>query len=235
MKTLKRISALALALVMALALSACGGPKAPAIPDPAATTDAYLAYILHNDPAKLQTLYGYATSADAIAEQAKGLTVYDSLKDSLLDGLSGDEATPNEQSLSKLTGSIMDLLARVPYSCTLVSQDNEAGTAVVSVTVDTLPADAFGDAMSEYATPILMQNLDKLTDKQAVLDLTLDILTDYIDQLQPTGQTAALDVTLTLLTGTVNGREQPYWDADDAAQVFGSDIMTAILGAELFG
>lgn len=235
MKTIKRLTALALALILTLALAACGSPKTTAVPAPDATVDAMLAFVLKNDPTRFQTLYGYATPADAIDEQLDGLTVYDALMDGLVEGLTEDGYTPNQQALGELADSILALLARVPYSCATAARDDEAGTATVTITVDTLPADAFGEAMTDFAAPILIENLTKLTDEQAAYDMMLDILSDYFDQLQPTGQTTTLDVELTLTTTTVNGKEHPSWGTDDESEALGQDVMTAIFGAQLFG
>lgn len=228
---MKKLLSLTLALLMTLSLAACGSKSEPT-PEPHTGVEAIIAYALHGDAEGLRAAYGFDSAQEAVDALAQGADLRTVMADSLLDTLADSDMAPSEPTLERLTQSILDLLGRMEFSCRTLSREGD--TAVVEVTVSTLPADTFTDGLTGYATPRVMESLDKITDEQSAVELTFQIMCDYFDQLQSAG-TATFEQTVTLTAADHEGKTLSVWGSDAEGGELGNQLVLHIFGQGFIG
>ena len=226
---MKKLLSLTLALLMILSLAACA-PKAAPVPDPAVGVEAIIRYTLQGDAETLRAAYGFDSTQEAVEALASGVELRSSLTDSLLSSLSGDDMSPSVPTLERLTQSLLDLLGRMEFSCRTLSRDD--ASAVVEVSVSTLPEDTFTDGLTNYAANKLLENLDKLTDEQSMVELSFQLMCDYFDQLQCTGS-ATFEQTVSLTTLEHGGKTLSVWGDGEEGASLGNTLVLTIFGQPL--
>ena len=206
---MKKLLSLTLALLMTLSLAACGSKSEPT-PEPHTGVEAIIAYALHGDAEGLRAAYGFDSAQEAVDALAQGADLRTVMADSLLDTLADSDMAPSEPTLERLTQSILDLLGRMEFSCRTLSREGD--TAVVEVTVSTLPADTFTDGLTGYATPRVMESLDKITVQIALIAVAYLVaygLMAVLGSLLPAGIGGVLEADEIGLPVTASGLTLP--------------------------
>lgn len=223
---MKKLIALFLSLILTLSLCGCGAEPVPA---PDETVDALLAAVLRDDFAPLQALFGYKTPEDAANDLLDGENLRQAILDSADEAMLSSDIPLSSEDAELFGNALFAAMARCPFTCETASMDEDAGAATVSVTVNTYSAETFGDDLLPVIQPILLANLDKLDDEQALYSLVFKAVAGYLDELEPTDQTVSLDVPCKLVEEEINGKTRSVWlPEDEDMEWLGEQLTSAV-------
>lgn len=219
---MKKLISLFLSVILSLSLCSCG---AEPIPAPDKTVDAVLSAVLISDFSKLQTLFGYNTAEEAAADLLDGQDLRQVILDSAYEALLSEDIPLSEETLEVFIDSFFSAIARCPMVCKTASMDEKAGTAVVTVTVNTYSSDTMEEDLTAAMQGVVLANLDKLDDEQALYDQMFLVLAGYFDSLEPTDQTVSFDVPCSLQEEKISGKIRMIWLPDDE-ELLGEQIVS---------
>lgn len=228
---MKKLFSLMLALVLALSLFGCG-TKADPVPDPGSTVEALLFTLFREDTTGMGELFGY-TSYDAVIEDwLDGEDPRSLLLDEFVNGFAEtalqDGIIVDDAIAKKLGDAVIDAIARVPFSCTTTVMDEEAGTAVVSVSINPFPEDCFGDEALNYVYANHLQSLlTTIDDPEEMYNVIFSALTEYVEQLQPVSESSSFLVSCQLNGSVINEKFRTCWIPTDA-EAFGEQFVFTV-------
>ncbi len=223
---MKKLLSLFLSVVLSLSLCSCGSQPIPA---PDQTVDALLSAVLTDDLSKLQTLFGYQSPEQAAADLLDGQSLRQVILDSASQSMLNDDIPLSDETLKTLVDSILSAIGRCPIVCQTASMDENAGTAVVTVTINVYSTDNMEEELSSAMSGVLLANLDKLNDMQALYEQMFLVVAGYFDSLKPTDQTASFDVPCTLLEDEINGKTRKIWLPEDE-EAMGEQVVASVFG-----
>lgn len=224
---MKKTISLLLALVLSLSLFGCGAKSEPA-PDPGATLEALLLTLFHEDATGMGQLFGYTTYNAVVEDWLDGEDPRDLMLNEFVNGFAEtalqEGIVVDDAAVQKLGDAVTDAVARVPFTCTTDVIDEDAGTAVVSVSVNPFPEDCLGNAMLNY---VYANHLDALLaagdDPADIYAVIFDAVTQYVEQLQPVSEAVSFTVPCKLTDSVINGKTRTCWtpaDAEDLGEQF---------------
>ena len=238
MERSRKSPALLLALVMLISLTLTGcGKKAPPIPGDQFAEAAFdMSY--KRDAAKMVELFGYANEEEAFSDWGSGSQdgLGSDVADKLLSQFSSEGFTATKEELQTYLDGIMELCKKVEFDASVKECDENAGTAVVTCTVNTFDSGSLEEIMAGAAFQAVIENgldLYTLTDDM-IADIAGQILCIAVanfSELEPTDKTVDFDIDFVLsdfdskTKGTVS-----VWMPKEASD-FGSQIVYHILGS----
>lgn len=223
---MKKLISLMLALILSLSVVGCGTKVEP-IPAPDATVQALLDCLLKEDFSQLQTLFGYKSAEDVRDDLFDGQSVLQIVTEEAKDSLVGEDVPLSDENLDLLITAVFGAIGRSPITCQTVSMDEENKIAVVAVTVHPYSVENFEADMVAAIQPVLMENLELLTDEEAMYSLLVGEIVKYLDTLTPSEETVTINVSCTLKEHTINGQTRPVWMPEDEF-AFGEEVATSI-------
>lgn len=220
---MKKFISLILALVLSLSLVACGSESTP---DPARTVDAVLSTLFHDDTTAMGDLFGYSSRDAILDDWFDGDDPRDLLLDEFVKAFAEEALLEDDSVITNLGIAFMDAFARIPYTCTTDSIDEDAGIAVVSITITPFPEDAFEDGLSSYVYSNYLDELTSSDDTSELYNIIFKAMTEYVNQLQPTGTPTTLQLSCELVEDTINGKTRSCWFPTDS-ESFGEEFAAA--------
>ena len=223
---MKKLFALILALVLSFSVVGCGAEPITT-PAPDATVHAILDVVLLDDYAKIQALFGYTSTEDVIKDLFGGQSVSAEILDGAKEAMLGADLNLSDEDLALLVDAIFGAIGRADITCETVSIDEENGVAIVAVTTTTYPPETLEEDFIAAMQPVLMENLDLLTDEDALYSLIVRELVKFLNDLTPSDETVTINITCTLEETEVRGQTVSVWMPD--AEALGEDIASAVL------
>lgn len=230
MKLSRKIPALVLALAMlaSLCLTGCQKKQEAAPPDQVAV--AIFDLVIRNDASAAKEALGYQNEED-VRRDFMGTEddFYGTLADTLIQEFESMGATVSEEDGQKLLDGFLTMMNKLEFSASVKSMDEKAGTAVVTCTVSTFPANALSDAVTNSVMGLIADE-ELLNDTDAMVSAMISALVDAMNSLEPTGDTMEFDTDFVLQQAEVDGVTKPVWIPADA-EAFGAAISNAAMGS----
>ncbi len=228
MRTVKKLSALLLALaLMTACLTGCGSKESIVPPDEVA--EGIFAAVIKNDLSKLQGSLGYATEEEAREELLGGTSMVELMTDATLkqfEQLLGSEV--REEDAQAFVQGMQAALNKLTFTAEVTEMDEKEGTAVVTCKIDTLSPDLMTKAM-EDAMADALTNEDLLNDPEALASTIIQAISQGMSAAEPSGEVAEFTANFKLVEAEVSGKEKKVWLPEDEEE-FGY-----LIGSSPFG
>lgn len=235
MKTVRKCSALLLAMVMVLSLTLTGCGKKEEIAQPDVVAEAIFELVIKNDAAKATQVMGYASEEEARQDlMGSDGDIYEEMAEEIASQFEAMGATVTMEDVQALVDATITMLGKLDFSAQVKEMDEKAGTAVVTAHIGCYDSDALNSAMEEAMTevmadPELMAGLES-GDTDALFSAIFQKIAQVMSSLEPTDNTADFDVDFELSTLTSGSKSVKAWLPVDAEQ-FGMDLSAHAMGA----
>lgn len=222
-------AALALLLSAALMLPLAGCHKEPEAAAPDTVASAYFDLAVCDDAAPMQAALGEEVSESGVRAAFLPPDYYDSMASELAAQFSGMGITVSDADAQLLTDATLSILRKLDFSAQVKEWDKKAGTAVVTVSVSTFPANSLATAATAAVAD--MDLAEFLSDDlDAVFSKIIHVIADTISTLEPTGETQNLDIPFALQSLEIDGQNLEIWLPTDA-DAFLADLTGLALGS----
>lgn len=235
MKCKKKIAGFLISAAMLVSLGLGGCASKNMVPADQ-TVSALMEFVLKEDAAPMQELFGFATEEDVWNSIVEG-GAENQLVDSFQKEFTSQGIELTEEGTQKIYDSVLTMLDKIQYTAEITEKGRD--TTTVTVKMNGFSQDEVAQLATDFQTQ-LVTNMENMTqeellalssDQEALNDLMLTFIIDYmtaLSELEPGSEQTEITVVCEKMLMDVSGKNVKVWFPSDVNQ-FSADIEAAMI------